>query len=484
MLDLPYGPWKPILSGNWSGIDVTYYENPDKELLICIFDKKAEKIAGLVMLVAKFFIPHGNASGLVEKFPSGNLVHLTKKTPNLLLDYIGLVSDPVYVQFEPREIIIKFNKMYNSVQENARELRKLAREHQIPIIELKNANEEVIHRLFGEPLALPTLIVRKPGQGTMLEIKLGKMKLGLKVTGEIAEEPVQELAFTIISGESKRLTHVVVEEAVLNGVTMIVFDKTGEYLAMRNPSQSTEGYEKFEISQPMGMPMRRMEPGVDVFIEPGFFEKKCWTEFLGLDNETATVIGEILKEKPETLDEVLEAIEKIKPKKFIHERLTMMVSLIKEFYGDLFREKNDGRELIAPWLKKIGRITCIDLSDLDERMGGAIMFSVIKAVERFLKSERPSREVRSATLVEVPKDKGPVFEEISKTMKVLSANYGHGFVCKIEKEEWVEDDMIQAAMLRCVGVKEGEAIIIPHGKKPYRIHVRPTLSSFEKASRQ
>ncbi len=483
MLNLPYGPWKDVLTGSWGGINVTYYENPDKELLMTIFDKKADKIAGMVILLAKFFIPHGDTNRLIEKF-SGNLVHVKKKTPNLLLDYLGLVTDPIYIEFDSKKIINKINKAYLALQDQARDMRKLAREYQIPVIELKNANEEVIHRLFGEPLALPTLIVRKPGQGTMLEMKVGKMKLGLKVTGEIAEEPVQNLGFTIISGESDKVTRVVIEEAILNGVTVVVFDKDGSFAAMRNPSQTTKDYEKFELSQPMGMPIRKMEPGIEVFIEPEFFDNKCWAEFLGLDKETSDVLNVIIKEKPETLKELMEKIENVKPKKFIHERLAMLVNYLNTFYGDLFREKSDGRELVAPWLKKIGRLTCVDVSGLEDNFRNAIMLSVVKAIERFLKSEMPSKELKSVSVVDISPNTGPLFTELKQTLKVLSANYGHGFVCRTNKENWVEDDMLQASTLRIVGVNENESIIISRGKKPYRIHVRPTLSSFEKASHQ
>ncbi len=475
MLPLPQGPWEPIVTGNWDGIDISYYENPDKEILIFIFDKRGSKILGAVMLAARFFLVQGDASKLVDKFSEGNVIYLKKRTPTVKLDYLAVVSDPIYAEFKPADIIRKFNKVYSSLSDTSSELRKLARQQNLILTELRNANEEEVHRLFGEPLALPTVIVRKPGEKTMLEMKTGKMNLGLKVTGEKAQEIVQNLILSVIVGsQRKKIIQVLIEEAVLNGVTVVLYDEDGSFANINKPNPSMEDFEKFELSQPMGMPTRVMEPGIEIFIEFEHYGKEELAELLGVTGECVKILEDALKTHPETIEDLANAIDSVKIKKYPHERVLRILKYIENEYGDLFRGKNDAREILAPWLRKMGRVTYIKLEELPEILREGVKLCVTKSIHRFLKSELPRREVTSLSIIEVRK--GKIYEEYLKTLKLLTS-YGHGLLLCGDNEIDMDKDCLESAKIRIDTVSENEAVIKVHGKKPYRIKVRPTLAS-------
>jgi len=44
-IELPYGPWTRILSAQWGEFPLSIYHNPDKVILLIIFDKKNEEIS-------------------------------------------------------------------------------------------------------------------------------------------------------------------------------------------------------------------------------------------------------------------------------------------------------------------------------------------------------------------------------------------------------------------------------------------------------
>ncbi len=475
MLPLPNGPWSPVVIGNWDGIRISYYHNPDKEMLIFIFDKKAGKIQGVVMLMARFFLVNGDFSKALDNFSDGNVVMLKKKTPTFNLNYVAVVTDPVYAKFKSGDIVRTFNNLMASLDNLSTEFRKLAAKTGMPITELKNANEEVVHRLFGEPLALPTTIIRKAGEGTMLDMNIGKLNLGLKTTGEKAVEVAQSLVMAAIIGKMKeKILQVVMEEAVLNGMTVILYDEDGRFETINKPNPSLDGYEKFELSQPMGMPTRAMEPGIEVFIEISLFNPELLTELFGLGEDAEKVFEEAMKSEPQNLKELSSSIENISTKKFIHERVLRVLKFIEREHGDLFNGENDAREILAPWLKKMGRITYIKLSEVPENLQEGIKLSVTKAIHRFLKSEAPKAELKSISVIN--HKKGKIFDDYFKTLKVLTT-YGHGIIYCVDDEIDADQEYLGGAKLVIKSVDKDDAVILTPGKKEYRIKVRPTLSN-------
>ncbi len=475
MLSLPNGPWNPILTGDWGGIKVTYYENPDKEILILVFDKKGERILGVVMLLARFFIPDRSSPQLADAL-EGNAIYLKKKTPTKKTDYIAVVTDPVYAEFKAPVITRTFNQLWTALQEETGKLRELARKNNVMLTELKNANEEQIHDVLGEPLALPTAIIRKPGERTILEIKTGKLNLGTKLTGERAEEPVQNLILSVVTGKILgRILQVLIEESVLNGVTVVLYDETGAFENINKPNPSMNDFEKFGLSQPMGMPTRTMEPGVETFIEVNLFSGEFLADLFGLGKDCIPVLEEAMKSEPDNLEELEKAIESKTMKKYVDERVLRALKLIEREFGELFKGKNDAREILAPWLKKMGRVTYIKLSEIPEEFKDGIIYSVTKAIHRFLKSEIPKGELQSLSLVRYnPESK--IFKENEKTLKVLTS-YGHGVIFYSRDDLEMDEELRDNAKIKIHALDEKNAVVISHGHKEYRVKVRPTLAS-------
>ncbi len=474
MLPLPNGPWSPIVIGNWDGTDITYYENPEKEVMTVIFDKKGEKIRGIVLLLTRFFLVNGDFSKALDSFSAGNVVMLKKKTPTTNLNYVAVVTDPMYAQFSSVDILKVFNNQYAELERLSIEFRKLAAKTGMPVTELKNANEEVAHRLFGEPLALPTMIVRKAKEGTTLEMNTGKLNIGLKLTGEKATQIVQNLAISAVVGTQwERIVQVLIEEAVLNGVTVVLYDDDGKFENINKPNTSLDGYQKFELSQPMGMPMRSMEPGIEVFIEISLFDAKNLVDLFGLGTDAEDILDEALKKMPENLEELEKAIENAESKKYLHERVLRVLKFIEREHGDLFKGNNDAREILAPWLKKMGRVTYINLSGIPEGLREGLKYSVTKAIHRFLKSETPRGELHSLSIIKHSKTR--IHQDYMKTLKVLTM-YGHGFLYIAGHELDLDEDIKNTAKLIVKPVNRDEVVVVTPGEKEYRVKVRPTLS--------
>ena len=474
MLNLPNGPWNLILSGNWGGIDISYYENPDKEVLVVIFDKKGEKIAGIVMLLSRFFIPSGNATSVVDAM-QGNAVYIKKKTNTKKLDYVAVVTDPLYSNFKPAEITMNFNKLWNSLQENAAKMRESARKANVVLTELKNANQEQIHAVFGEPLALPTVIMRKPGEGTSLEIKTGMANLGIKQTGEKAEETVQNFILSILTGKTiGRMLQVIIEEGVLNGITVVLFDENNSFENINKPNSDMKDFEKFGLFQPMGMPVRTIEPGIEAFIEIPFFSSEFLSTLLGSGKDTIPVLDEAMKSNPDNLKDLEDSIESKELKKYVDARMLRVLKLVEREHGDLFKGKNDAREILAPWLKKMGRVSYVKLGNLPDALKAGIVYSVVKSIHRFMRSEAPRKELQSMSVLEY-KTGNKLFSETEKTLKVL-LGYGHGSLFYARDDLDFDEEIKENARIKIHTLDKDSAVVKVPGKKEYRLSIRPTLS--------
>ena len=61
-LDLPMGPWTKIVSAQWGDYPLTVYQNPERLMLLSLFEKNGDKVKGVLLFLKKGFVIEGDPS--------------------------------------------------------------------------------------------------------------------------------------------------------------------------------------------------------------------------------------------------------------------------------------------------------------------------------------------------------------------------------------------------------------------------------------
>ena len=480
-LDLPHGPWKHIFSGVWSDKEISYHENPDKELLVMIYDHRGEAVRGMVFFMAKLFIVEGNPGGFFEAAGQNTIV-IQKNTPTYKGSFLAAVTMPEYIKFSPRELIAAADRHSSELEMRATDIRGKTGDFAIKLIEARYAELSDTNELFGEPLALPSLVVRKDGPGLESAQLTGRVHLGQRLDGEKAEEDVRSFLLTTLSGEdTKQALHVIMEGCVINGVSGVVFDG---FESVDSPSPNTDEYGKFGLTvDPMGMPVRRFKPGSDFFIELKLLDKDLFGDIVGAGHGVEMdLVGDALAKKPSNLKGLIEQLQAIdvEEKKYSAARAIRVCRLLGISYPGLFDGALEPKEIIAPWLKKMGRIAVVDTRGLKPSLKKGLVYCTLKTLYESYKKEFASSQMKALVVVGdegiigLPKTR---LDHESNTLLKLAGEMGVG-VCAVAKAMGDFDPDIRQNSTVAIQVMEGNsASVNEHGKAPYRINIRPTLSA-------
>jgi hypothetical protein len=483
-LELPHGPWKQVLSGVWDEREIAYYENPGKKLLVIIYDRKGEEVKGMALLMARFFKVKGNASTLTEEVDA-NAILFQKKTPLFKGSFLSLVTDPVYVEYSPRNLINQAEDLYGRLEETSESVRAKARNYQVELVDVIHSSPEEVQELFGEPLALPSIVVRKPGAKTVLEAPTGKAILGVDLEGKPARTPVKSFDLVVITGkDTRQAAHVVMEGCVMNGVPGLVFDDKKEFDRMDQPNNTGQFDEYQQELEPVSMPVRRFFPGKDAFIDVSFLNEKLFASIAGIQmGKTSKMVGKILEtKKAKTLEEVSQKIMENteESEKYNAARGARICRLLENSYPGLFNGNVEANEVLAPWMKRIGRVALVDTSRFDRGATKGIIYSLLKMLYENLKNKTSSEENKIEVVLEgkdLVSGKGEYIDlEINSLIK-LCTSIGIGVCIRAPSISSVDKDLMSNATLKLQCIENGEMVVQQQGTKPFRVKTRPTISS-------
>lgn len=450
-----------------------------------IYETKGEEVSGMVLLITKFFYVKGNASTFVSDMEE-NTVLIQKKTPQFKGSFIGLTTDPVYVEFTPRNLIDQVEQMCVKTDEMSEEAMRRARDYNLDFIELEHIEENMVQELLGEPLALPAAVIRKATPGTVMGTPAGEIFLGIDMERKPLKEAVKNFGLTVIEGqETHQATQVVIEGQLLNGVSGMVFDDNNEFARMGSPNKDVQGLKQYGSElDPLSMPIRKFTPGTDVFIDLGALNEKLFADIAGFNDETTIrLIGEILeKKKAKNLGEIANELSKVtdEEKRYYAARGARICRLLDDIYPDIFNGPPQANELIAPWMKRIGRLAHIDISGLDERVSKGVIYSTMKTVYETLKKETSSEEIKLSVIISKPglvSGKGDYIDKEISALAKLATTSGIGICIRTKESKDIDKDFTMNATAKVNCIEEDQISVQTQGNKPYRVHLRPTMSS-------
>lgn len=493
-IDLPFGPWREIFSGEWSGYDVTMCENPDKLVLTIVYEKERDKVTGMVFILYKFYVAEGDPTRLSAALGGYNMI-LDKLQPAFKKKYFAISSGPRYSKADKDEMDSALQEMFDLLEDQSERANELSRGFEVNLSELKYAREEDISKLFAEPVLMPITTVSREGERPTGKITT-KMLLGKKSTGEKAEENVQSFLTTIMIGEKderKTLAHVIMENCVLGGVNTIIFDDDKSYERMATPNKNFD-YKAFPDIQPIGVPLKNVtipEVGINLnMISPEMFREVIGIRGEGKDylgKVAAELIDGVLQERKEqltSLSDIEERLLAVKEdvKKFHIYRAVRMMKVLEMSYPGFFGGKVDLTNFISPYLKSIGSVVRIDTSTLPEEMKVLFIYSIVASLYKKYKEEMATKEVKVILVVVDGEKVAPSVPTTNLQKEMLAVlnecgKYGVGICLGTEHETDLNPDIVEKATIKLEFVGEEEVAVKEEHSRPYRMKIRPTLSA-------
>lgn len=483
----PHGPWKEIFFGEWSGYETRLYENPDKLSIITVLDRdKNRETKGVVIFANKYFVAEGDQSKFAETL-GGYCLVFEKFYPNFRAKYLMISSGPKYVEAET--ISSGVEEALSLVEAKSEEVRDKSKTYDVELTDLKNASDEYSSRLFSEPLLLQGMVFRQVSE----KVADVSVLIGKKLDGSPAEENLGSFFSTVVIGENeqrKTCLKVLMEALVLAGVTCIVFDEEEAFLGMSTPSKNF-AYAEFPNLQPIGMPVKNLEPG-KIPIDINLLEEEVFKELLRvgdgenyLGKESAEIIVEALGRNSgrlEGLSDLEERVMEVKEEelKFHAFRAVRWLKVLDKVFPGYIDGRINVDDLVTKYVKTSGSIVRINLKDVPLHIRKAFIYSTMK----FLLSEgsRLAERVNIVGFIPMAEKyvvREPIKKIDKKILEVLTdcQKVGVGFCLSAGHDIDLYPEIVYSASLKIDFVSGNEIAVKERTKRPYRAHLRPRLSA-------
>ena len=226
------GPWEKMYGGIAQGNEIDIYSNPEGMLLVIIYDKEKNKVAGAVVEIFKVFHSQGDVEHFVETLPRKITVinkHEGEKQDN---KFLLLASEPTYVTWNERSFLDETEKLLRRLRASSTLIRDVSKAYDITLTDLGSSNEKIKGIFFAEPLVIPIVSESAKKESTVVSgedilpksITKGEIIVGLTKEKQKIIEPLALFSRTVVmdgtEGERKRILHVMAESALLSNTSL------------------------------------------------------------------------------------------------------------------------------------------------------------------------------------------------------------------------------------------------------------------------
>ena len=487
------GPWEKLFSGTFQEHEVELYSNPEKILLVIVFEKKLDRVEGAIVELYKVFNAEGDVESFVETLPRDVLI-ITKHDEKSTLKFMLLGSKPTYSRWIEGEFVKEVDLLVKKLSTSATMIRDVSKAYELTLKEIAESTKEVQAAFFTQPMLVPLLATSNHSMvgKTTDELKpltKGDIIIGLTRDKKKVIEPIALFTKTIISeGEPKnraRVLQVLAESAMLSKIPAIIFDHDKSFSDLGESNKEEAELKKYEVDvDPLGFPVKKYTPGDSVKVNLNMISPQAIAELFGVGfKDFPRLLTSFLAEnKVTSIEKMVEKISKLPQTEEFSEfeiyKTARVMKLIGTRYPNLFGEGNETKDMIKKSTSNIARASIIDISSLDERSTTMLIHSIVKETST-------SKQKSNSNFVSIIIPKGEIIQakekqqvisgEIYSLLNELAAS-GAMFSIGTGKPIDVDSATKQDADVKINIVSGNDVGIQLKNRKSYRVLVRPTLS--------
>ncbi|HLC48261.1 MAG TPA: hypothetical protein VJI13_04275 [Candidatus Norongarragalinales archaeon] len=480
-LDLAHGPWKRIVSATWGSYPVQIYQNPEKVLLIALFEKKDDEITGVLVLERRALIAEGDISNfLLQQKREMTLVE--KITRESRFKYLILDSTPAFIPYSEAELSNEVAKQYEELDALLKITKRgLESTTEVKARELKSGTEDEIQNLLGDPVSILSfskkgVLMREMHDGRSPQA--AKVILGIDREGQKVEVPLKSIFSSVVLGDGREkrlhILHILAENVLINSMPVVVFDSQNAFAGLTIPNKSKDEFEKFSMKpMPIGFQLKQFELGKGLFVDLSLIGSDLFLSSFSLEKaDIAVLVKKVYDEKREKLSVLGDLIAELNAFKetkefprFIILRAVRVISVLQKTNPMLFG-KNISEELAAPWKDGMGKVIYIPLSKQRDEVKRLIVNAVMKTVTQ-------SPFVPNSVLFVFDTEPSVLKDEILKQLPDFPKN-GKGYALQSENEGDMSLFSDPSLRLEVVG---NEVILTEKNEPKRRFTIRPAYST-------
>ncbi len=476
VIRLPHGPWRSLLVGKYEGKDVSLYQNPQRDILYVVVDRGEDgRARGLVVTVYRgFYVERGNVKQVLDHL-SGSPVGVSKRWKGEIFQFLLVPGGIKYISLDPQELRDTVDEMEITLTRMEKSVLAIARALGITLRPLAVVPKNVAAILLVEPAAIAGLAPA----GIPSVSEGGVMVLGLLKNGEVARDAPINFRRTIIYGqEGGRLKFfsVLIEEFLRNGINVLVATTRPEhYTALSSAGPKNELHTKLGL-EPLGFSVKVLDTVVDLSLVP----KRAFTYMCGVSPSTNTGEGIMgLLEANRDVETPTGLVERITKTDLISLRVGRVLRAVEDLKPEIFH-KLAYNHFISLSSTGLGGAYILNTAD---QWGRASLTSYLAGIGEALKRRGKTENPRFIVFIEegekiVPREGDPISEDVVGVIEKYR-DYGMGWVISTEKDIHIHPNLVSFTETKVGAVGMDDVGVRTLVKRPYRLTVRPMLSSLD-----
>lgn len=496
------GPWKTFFSGKSLHHEVQLLSDSASTVLSLVWDVKGKETVGLALEWIRVLVAKENPSVLVEK-ADFDCWQFGKKEGNEQHWFVLVKSFPTYAPLDQQKIDLEMDKSQFVVHGNEKKAIALGKALNIPLKPLEEASENERAAFFDTPFSYKLLSHGIAAETEKLDqpidfgphkmVSHGEVLLGIDRQEKLLKEPLGLFRRTIVSDgkESERLhaMHILVESALLGSIPCVEFSDANNLQGIQFPNQQQTELknEKFNLD-PIGFPFTVLKAPEQVHINLAFVEPSLLMELFRIGNTpAANLIERVWKqEKIGSFSQLADALQIQSPlgenTAYQIKKAVRLVRIMDKAYPNFFGGSNTLSEIVKEWGSKFARLGVVLTAGMDERLKAVFVHALVRELKQYCENRSELRPVKCILVLPEAKQLFPrnsdwkIHSVLAQELAEASAS-GLGSFISTERISELNDEIVANNPSQISMVRENDAGIRIEHRKPYRVSLRPALSS-------
>jgi len=462
-----------LASGVWGNYPYTIHTNPDKALLLVVYDKTGDSVSGLLVSMRQPLAVEGDLSKFILA-QKREMIYQEKFAGGTRYAYLFVGSSPAYIPYSSDDLLAEVKKQYLELNTLAKTAKELVDGYGAKARFLEEAGDEWVQALLGDPLSL--IALSKP-LGPLREEAFAKSNIGLNLEGEEVTVKIESLARALVVGatpkDRKHGLHLLAEAAVLANMPIVIFDSDGAFEGLAVTNDKTAAFEEFGMKpMPVSFQFKSFELGRNLFVDPALLNSDQFLTAFGLLNtDIASLFKQVYEARKAgfaTLDDLATELGRIPESRenpqYLISKAVRAVRIIQRAAAGVFG-RSLTPELLRPWQDNLGRVHYVNLRGVRPQLANLVLAS-------FLQNMVPAPTKRTSAVVILSND----MRELLPLTDSLKRFDGSGIGLAIHAENESDASFLREPTLRIEFITPKEAALTELGEKRVRLRLRPAYS--------
>ncbi len=476
--NLPFGPWTQLVRANWAGFPAGVYVNPDRVILLLVFDKQGDAPSGMLVSLRKAFAVDGDLCKAVESQPR-EVTLLLKHSPSGSQRFVIVSATPAFVKYSRDELEEAVGRQFSELSVLSSFVQDMGKAYKVEVKDLAAVAESEAQALLGDPASFLALFNpgMKPQSSTAAVQEGVRVAVGVDSSNKVVSLPLDAACRSLVVGGSEearlQAAQVLLEGALLNGVPCVVFDLRGAFSGLAKPNSSTKDFARHRmVATPLGFPFREYKLGSGIYVDLAFVTPRLFNEAFGLqgtDVGKAVELAWSQNAELHSLSDLSAAVGRLaetpEVTRYLMLKARRLLRVVEKRHPAVFN-KNVASELMMPWHEGIGKVFHVDLSGRGVAVNHLLVYSVLNAIPA-----PKNKKLRMVVCFDAPA--AGVFPDV---LRAVSESAAGGVGCVLQAESELDAQPFDSAGARLELVGKGEAVATVGVEKPLRFTLRPSFT--------